>query len=260
MKTIRCDLPYAEQIEVHLLGDLHTGDPLCDLREIRKRIEHIEKTDNAYCILGGDLMDSAIKAAIGDIYGASLQPMEQLRLCVELFKPMAEAGKIIAILPGNHEERIYKQDGIDTTALMATQLGAANKYANTSALVFIRFGKDTDPKRHGRPVLYTGYINHGSGGGKKPGAKVNRLNDLSDIVDADFYVHFHTHLPVVFRGSYFRVSGANSSVSQVDRIFLNGASALQYGGYGDRQAMQPTSKRSPVLHLSGTHREMWATL
>lgn len=26
MKAIKCDLPYAEQIEVHTLAGLHTGD------------------------------------------------------------------------------------------------------------------------------------------------------------------------------------------------------------------------------------------
>ena len=85
MKAIRCDLPYAEQIEIHPMADLHLGDPHSDYKAIVERIEHIKNTDNAYCILDGDLMDAAIASSIGDTYGASLQPMEQLKQCVKLF-------------------------------------------------------------------------------------------------------------------------------------------------------------------------------
>ena len=79
MKAIRCDLPFAEQIEIHPMADLHLGDFNSDYKLIMERIEHIKNTENAYCILDGDLMDCAIASSIGDTYGANLQPMEQLK-------------------------------------------------------------------------------------------------------------------------------------------------------------------------------------
>lgn len=255
MKAIKCDLPYAETIELHPMADLHLGDPHSDYREIVARIEHIRNTPNAYCILDGDLMDAAIASSIGDTYGASLQPMEQLKECVKLFEPIKD--KILAVLPGNHEHRIYKQDGIDMTELMCTQLGIANRYSSTTALLFIRFGKSGN---HNRRQLYTAYVTHGSGGGRKEGGKVNRLADLASIVDADIYIHAHTHLPLVFRESFFRVSGANSSVAMVDKLFVNTAAALKYGGYGDKQGFKPASTTAPVIYLHGTEHRMWAKL
>lgn len=257
MKAIRCDLPYAETIEVHPMADLHIGDPNADFKLIQERIEYIKNTPNAYCILNGDLMDTAVSASVGDTYGAVIQPMEQLKLCTKIFEPIKD--KILAVLPGNHEHRVYKTDGLDMTEVMCSQLGIVERYSPTTALVFVRFGKG-DRKSHGRPFLYTIYATHGSGGGRKEGGKVNRLADLASIVDADIYIHAHTHLPLVFKNSYYRVSGSNSSVALVDKLFVNTAAALNYGGYGDTQGFKPASKASPVIYLSGTKRQMKASL
>lgn len=60
MKAIKCDLPFAEVIEIHPMADHHIGDNMCDFKMIMELIEHIRTTPNAYCILGGDLMDTAM--------------------------------------------------------------------------------------------------------------------------------------------------------------------------------------------------------
>ena len=258
MKAIKCDLPFAEVIEIHTLSDLHIGDSMCDFKSILERIEHIKNTPNAYCILDGDLMDTAITSSIGDTYGANLQPMEQLKQCAKIFDPIKE--KILAVLLGNHENRVYKSDGIDMTEIMCSQLGIASRYSPTTALLFIRFGK---AHGHGRPngrQLYTVYVTHGSGGGRREGGKVNRLADLASIVDADIYIHAHTHLPLVFKEAFFRTCTSTSSVAQVEKLFVNTAASLNYGGYGDRMGYKPTSKKSPVIYLDGLKHDMWAKL
>ena len=257
MKAIRCDLPFAETIEIHPMADLHIGDNNCDFKLIMERIEHIKNTPNAYCILDGDLMDTAIASSIGDTYGANLQPMEQLKQCVKIFEPIKD--KILCVLPGNHEGRVYKSDGFDITELMCAQLGIPEKYSPTTALIFIRFG-DQGGHHHNRRHLYTIYVTHGSGGGRREGGKVNRLADLASIVDADIYIHAHTHLPLVFKESFFRVCSTNSSVALVDKLFVNTAASLNYGGYGDKQGFKPASKRSPVIYLHGLKHDMWAQL
>lgn len=257
MKAIRCDLPYAEVIEIHPMADLHIGDASCDYKLIIERIEYIKNTPNAYCILDGDLMDTAVASSIGDTYGANIQPMEQLKQCVKIFEPIKD--KILAVLPGNHENRVYKSDGLDLTAIMCGQLGISDKYSETTALLFIRFGKNAKHGHH-RPQFYTVYVTHGSGGGRREGGKVNRLADLAAIVDSDIYIHAHTHLPLIFKEGFFRVSGANSSVAMVDKLFVNTAAALNYGGYGDKAGFKPASKVTPIIYLDGLKRDMWAKL
>jgi hypothetical protein len=238
------------------MADLHIGDSQCDYKSILERIEYIKNTPNAYCILDGDLMDTAIASSIGDTYAANLQPMEQLKHCVKIFEPIKY--KILAVLPGNHENRVYKSDGIDITEIMCAQLGIPEKYSPTTALLFIRFGRNTD--RHGRRQLYTCYCCHGSGGGKREGGKINRVADLACIVDADIYLHAHVHLPMIFRESYFRVSGSNSTVAPTEKLFLCCGASLNYGGYGDKAGFKPASKRSPVLYLNGLKHDMYAKL
>lgn len=260
MKTIKCDLPYANIIEVHPMGDLHLGDVHCDYKRVMERIDYVLNTDNCYCLLTGDLMDAAIASSVGDTYSASLQPMEQLKQCVKIFKPLADKGKILAVCGGNHEHRIWKQDGIDITALMCTQLGIADRYSETTALLFIRFGDRGGHHNH-RKQRYTLYMSHGSGGGgKREGGKINRLADLASIVDSDIYVMGHTHMPAIIRENFFRVNESTSTVTEIDRLFVNNSAALTFGGYGDTQGFKPASRTSPVIYLSGTERKMWAQL
>lgn len=256
MKPIRCDLPYAENIEIVTFADEHIGDKNSDWKYLKERIEYVEKTPNCYCVLNGDLIDAAIANSVGDIYGAELQPMEALKLCTKVFGGVAP--KVLCCNPGNHEHRIYKATGIDITELMCAQLGIAEKYSPTTALLFIRFG-DLGSKRHNRPVLYTAYVTHGSGGGgKREGSKINKLSDYMKIVDADIYICSHTHLPASFRKSFFRINEGNSSVAEVDKLFVNTAANLGYDGYGDTAGFDPASRTSPVIYLSGTKKKMKA--
>lgn len=256
MKSIRCDLPDAETVEIVILSDWHIGDPNADFKRMKETIEYIEKTPNCYCIINGDMVDSAIVGSVGDIYGAEFQPMEALKLCVKLFSGIAN--KTLCVTPGNHEHRIYKQCGIDIVSLMCAQLGIQDKYTPTTAVLFIRFGKEPQ-RNHGRPLLYTAYVTHGAGGGgRREGGKINKLADLAQIVDVDIYICGHTHLPAIFRNTFFRLSGSNSSVAQVEKLYINAASALDYGGYGDTAGFKPCSKETPVLYLSGRRHKFWA--
>lgn len=260
MKAIRCDLPFAESIELHAMADLHIGDSCCDYKLILDRIEYIKKTPNAYVILDGDLMDTAIASSIGDTYAANLQPMEQLKHCVKIFEPIKD--KILAVLPGNHENRVYKADGLDITEIMCAQLGIPQKYSPTTALLFIRFGMygDNHGRHTDRPQHYMVYATHGSGGGRREGGKTNRLADLASIVDADVYIHAHTHLPLIFKNSYYRTNKTSSTVELVEKLFVNTAASLNYGGYGDKAGFKPSSKSAPIIYLNGLKHEMTAKL
>lgn len=258
MKVIKHNLPEnLTEANILPLGDLHLGDIHADFHRIREWLDYLSATDNAYAILNGDLMDAAIASSIGDTYGASLQPMEQLKQCVKLFEPIKD--KIIAVLPGNHEARIYKTDGLDLTEIMCSQLGISERYSPTSALPFLRFGRHYRTQ-HGRPVCYTIYCLHGSGGGRKEGGKIQRLVDMAGIVDADIYIMSHVHQPAVVKQAYYRVSAANSSISKVDRLFVNTAAALDYGGYGELQGFKPASTDTPIIRLDGTRKRMAAIL
>lgn len=246
-----------KELQILPLADLHLGDIHSDGKKIREWIKYIKTTPNCYTILNGDLMDSAIKSSIGDIYGANLQPMMQLEQAVKIFGCISD--KILAVTPGNHEARIYKSDGLDITQIMCSQLGIGERYSSASVLLIIRFGKAASHE-HGRPVCYTIFQVHGSGGGRLEGGKINRLMQLASIVDADVYIHSHVHTPAIVKTAYFRPSLANNSVMKVDRLFINTSSSLEYGGYGEAMSYKPNSTDTPMIILDGSKRGMRAVL
>lgn len=258
MKIIKVDLPKdIESIELHIFADEHIGDEHCDLDRLKERIKYVAETPNAYCVLNGDILDNASRSSIGDIETREFNIMGQIQQGVELFAPIKD--KILAIDSGNHENRAYRKEGIDISKLVALQLGIGDKYSPTSALLFLRLGKSKNNSGTSKQ-LYTIYMLHGSGGGRKEGAKAIRLADLNTIVDADIFIHSHTHLPMIMKQAYHRIDRHNSTVALVNKLFVNTAANLNYGGYGEAQSFKPSSKDTPVIYLSGTKKEMTAKL
>lgn len=258
MKPIKIDLSETfKEIEIMPVADYHWADPHSDHAKILDDLTYIKNHDNCFCVLNGDLMDCAIASSIGDTYGASLSPMDELKACMELFAPIAD--KILCVVPGNHEARHYRTNGIDLTMLMCKQLGIEDRYSPTTALVFLRFGQ-LSGKQHNRKVVYTIYVSHGNGGGRKEGGKIQRLVDLSTLVDADIYLCGHTHLPAMLKDGFARPNLGNSSVNYGTRLYVNTSAKLNWGGYGETGGFKPPCTDTPIIHLNGRKKEMRATV
>lgn len=265
MNIIKIDLPRElSSVELHTFADEHIGEEHCDMKRLRDRIEYVKNTENAYCIMNGDLLDNATKTSIGDTYTQVFNPMEQLAKAVELFEPIKD--KTLCITPGNHENRTYKKEGINLSYLIAKQLGLEDRYTPTSAVLFIRVGENSNGHKESkgsgklRQICYTVFALHGSGGGRKEGAKAIRLADMASIIDTDIYIHSHTHLPMIMKQGYHRIDDRNNAVAHVTKLFVNTAANLNYGGYGEAQEFKPSSKETPVIYLSGTEKKFTAKL
>jgi hypothetical protein len=265
MKTIKIDLPRdLENAELHIFADEHLGDEHCDIKRLMQRIEYVKNKPNAYCILNGDIIDNATRTSIGDCYTQEFNPMEQLQRALDIFEPIKD--KILCITHGNHENRTYKKEGINLSYLIAKQLGLAERYTPTSAVLFIRVGEDathlkeTNGSGKIRKICYTAYVLHGSGGGRKEGAKAIRLADMASIIDTDIFIHSHLHLPMVMKQAFHRIDPRNNTVALVNKLFVNTAANLDYGGYGEAQAFKPSSKDTPVIYLNGTKKLFEARL
>lgn len=262
MKAIRADYPTDwPRANIYTLADLHIGDANCNESEVLARVKEAQDDPYGLVILNGDLMNTALRNSVSDVYGEVLSPMQQISYLVNMLRPIA--GKIIGVTAGNHENRVYRSDGIDVTRLVCRELGIEEKYAPEGVLVFLRFGtrnghtyhRDKSPRQ-----WYSIYATHGSGGGRKEGAKAIRLADMAAIVDADVYIHSHTHLPLVMKQSFFRADSSNCTAKQVSKLFVNTGAALGYGGYGQAQEFKPSATASPVIHLEANHKRMSATM
>lgn len=258
MKSVKISLSKdLKSVEIHTFSDWHIGDKACDMGAIKGQISHIANTPNAYVICNGDLMNNATKTSVSDSYAEEIPPMEQLQTLCDLLEPIKD--KILILTQGNHEARTYRADGIDLTALLSKQLGIYDKYVREGGVLFLRFGK-TSSHTHERPRLYSIYCTHGSGGGRKEGAKAIRLADMASIVDCDIYIHSHTHLPMVMKQNFYRVDNNNSVVSEVEKLFVNTSAQLKYGGYGQQYEFKPSNTTSPIIYLNGTKKEFSARL
>ena len=265
MKVIQIDLPQdLLLLEIHTFADEHIGDEHCDMKRLLERIEYVKNTPNAYCVMNGDLLDNATKTSIGDTYTQELNPMEQLQKAVDIFSPIKD--KILCVTHGNHENRTYKKEGINLSYLIAKQLGLEDRYSPTSAVVFIRFGrtstgmKESNGSGKVRKLCYTMYVLHGSGGGRKEGAKAIRLADMASIIDTDIYIHSHTHLPMIMKQGFHRIDPRNNAVAHVDKLFVNTAANLKYGGYGEAGEFKPSSMETPIIYLDGSKKDFRARL
>lgn len=259
MKIITHTLDADDAIHVLPLADTHIGDAHCDLDKVISAVKGIRDMPNCYTILDGDLMNTAIAGSKSDVYGETMTPSEQLRKCAEIFGDLAAAGKILAVLPGNHEERISRVAGVDMTELLCRELGIQNLYSPTSALVFLRFGHNRE-KGLKYKIVYSIYCNHGRGGGRRTGGKINSLEDMARIVTADVYVMGHTHQPACFRQQHF-VATPQCQISKREQVFVNTASFLDWNdSYGDRLGFVPNSKKMPVIRLDATEHHITVTI
>lgn len=262
MRHLRVERP-REWTEAHLyvLADEHIGDEHHDALWLDERLQAIKKDDRAMVIINGDILNTALRNGVSDIYSEKMNLGAAIEYATKLLEPIKD--KIIAGTIGNHEYRAYKEAGIDVMNVTFANMGIADRYLHEGGLIYIRMGQN-GTHRHGREnppkIWYSVYVTHGSGGGRKEGAKANRLADMASIVDADIYIHSHTHLPMVLRKCYFRADPYNCSTVTVDRLFVNTAASLNYGGYGQMYEYTPASKRTPMITLSGEKKAAFATL
>jgi predicted phosphodiesterase len=260
MHTVKVDFPAEwDSVNIYPLADLHIGDPHSLSGLIGERFDMIQKDPHGLVILNGDLLNTALKNSVSDVYAEKLSPMEQISRLVDILSPIKD--KIIGATTGNHENRVYRMDGVDIMRLVCRELGIEERYDPCGVLIFLRFGRKRSHKGGEMLQCYTVYASHGSGGGgRKEGAKAIRLADMSSIIDADVYVHSHTHLPITMKQAYFRVNPGNCSTAMVDRLFVNTGACLDYGGYGQAQEFKPASPAMPIITLSGTSKRMSASV
>ena len=252
METIKKTLNTNRTVNLYIFGDEHIGDSNCDIKYIKERIATVENDPNGIWIAIGDILNNATLQSVSDTYAETMTPMQELELAVSLFEPIKD--KCIGFSSGNHEDRTYKTDGIDLCEIVARELNLP--YFNASAIIFLRFGCTN----RNRPICYSIFARHGSGGGSAMGGKANKLKKNSEIVDADIYIQGHTHSPITYKEDFYRLSYPNSSVDKVTRTFVNIGSSLNYGGYGAKFGFAPSTKVHPIVHLNPHVKDIKVTI
>jgi len=148
------------EMKVVLTGDWHIGSEGVDL-ETLKKIVKLAFTGKPI-ILMGDLIDCGIDR--GMQFDNVLKPQEQVNILTEVLKPL----DIIGYVNGNHENRFFKQTGIN---ILETILKKKPQH-------LIEVG--------GRRI----YINHGISAAKNAFLEFDRY---PQFITADVYALGHNH-------------------------------------------------------------------
>lgn len=241
MKPYRIDLSKHDKIILFPICDLHIGSRKSDIKLFQKIRDWILETDNVYTVLGGDIINNSIRDSVGDVCG-EITPQQQIDIAVRLLKPLADKGKILWCVSGNHERRTQKQCGIDISYQIAKELGIVDKYDMSGIVPIIKVGKE----------VYSGYITHGSGSGRTKGAKCNSLERIANLfAHTDFVICGHTHDGVAFQRDRFIVDKTHNKVRPETQVCINSTAFLDYESYAELYSMPLTSKLSPYLIVDG---------
>lgn len=231
-------------LKLYVLSDMHLGSAEADIPTLKNIISFIKDTPDCYCILLGDILDTALKNSKTDIYSETLSLAEAQKLAVELLTPIRD--KVIAMTPGNHENRVWREVGIDLSLWLAEKLGLQEVYRNNGIALSLSFGKDSN----GQPYRLNVFGQHGAyGGGRRLGAAMNALEDLDGIMgNADIYIRAHTHQPLQGSRNVYLFDD-KGNITRNTKYYFNSPSVLNYGGYAYDKGYKPTDDSPCYLNV-----------
>lgn len=204
-------------LRVYAIGDIHVGAPEFDEQAIKKKIKIIQDDPNGVVSLCGDLGNFGLASSVTNCYLEKLSPAEQQEYICRLLEPIKE--KIIACVPGNHEERLVRETSINPLYTICCKLGIEDVFRDALAITKLSFGYIT-----GRQMCFVIITTHGA-----TRAKHRRFTSAIDNIDAG--ISGHSHTPEYSPRGRLRVNSKASTVSWVPYKELVVDAHLKPGGY-----------------------------
>ncbi len=267
---------YAHELDTEFLdllippiSDAHFGNHLFAEEHFMRTLGFLSKP-NAYSFGNGDLCESTIRTSKGEIFKQVGSPQDQRDKMIEWMYPYRH--KFLGFVQGNHEDRIYREAGIDITKDIATALGVP--YRPEGLLHKISFGSGNNGMTN-RPYVFWFYQTHGYGGARTKSAKAVKVERTASWIHADFYAMSHDHVvnvaPDVYllpdprtrleRDSRGRETGFRiGRVSAHRKMLIKTNAYLKWGGYSEFGGFPPTDLTTPLIKLLTPGSTHWEDL
>lgn len=227
------------------ISDVHRGSPQFAEKAWRELLSWVRETDDARVFLNGDLVEAAIRESHGDV-SHSMTPEEEMLTLQSELAPIQ--GKLLGIVPGNHEERVVRKAGTDPARILAKFLDIP--YDPEGFVLKISLGKNDGHSDRGQ--VYHIYCTHGAGGGQTPGAKANRMQRMSlQIEGMDAHVVGHGHQLMGFADQVMTVDPRNMKLIPREKKYVQAGSFQLWQGYAVRYGFTPGCQTMPLLMLDG---------
>lgn len=222
------DLP-CENSQIYCVADVHIGAKECDLDGFKAFCKRVESEPNSYIVLCGDILNNAVKDSLSNIYEERYTPQESKMLAYEILKPLADGGKILAAVMGNHEFRSAKMVDLEPMYDVAVMLGIQERYRRYMAFLRLRMRNGNIKDR------WNFCIAHGASANKKRRFQIEGV---------DAFITGHTHAPAIEKPAHIAFThGGKVAVKEVAHI--TATSWLNYGGYAAQKFYQPQSTGNP---------------
>lgn len=240
------------------LSDLQVGDPgFYEDLFIGYRNWILERP-NAFVVLPGDTFEQQVRGnKASDYWEMHLPPAQAKRKVKSLFKPLADAGRILGAVDGNHEYRAYLATGHSPNQDMLGELGLPVEgresiFDQDAIVIRIAFGEDRSS--HRANFIYKIYLSHGWGGARKTGAHVNKTEEMASVVtNADVYIlgHEHTLYDSRWDCAYIPDSSQATECKQVRQVFVGGGTFCRYTKFQKRIQRRLPNLGAPRIRLEG---------
>ncbi|KKN27719.1 hypothetical protein LCGC14_0861430 [marine sediment metagenome] len=249
------------EVLILILSDLHYGNPFCSVKHFDRTLKFIHDTPNCYALCNGDLCESTIKSSKGDIFSQVGTPQDQRDWVIERLLPIKD--KILGMTTGNHEERIYRDAGIDITKDIAAALGVP--YRPEGMLHKLSFGNYNNRTKDA-PFVFWGYISHGYGGARTKSAKAVKAERTSTWIHADYYGMSHDHVvnvaPDIYlmpdnRGTVGKDGFLTGRVRAHREMLVKTNAYVRWGGYAEALGFPPSDLTTPIIYLMTPKSPMW---
>lgn len=258
-KIIQRAFPDRPDIEIRPVADVHLGAAEHNAEAWAAFRKSVLSKPNIYLLLVGDLLNFSTRNSIGSVFDETLRPREQKKLMVEMLRPFAEEGRLIAATTGNHELRGAKDADDDATYDILAKLDCEDIYRENEAFIKLQFG---DPNNNGATnPTYILVMTHGAGGGALTGGVVNRGERTAYYYEhVDALIFAHAHKPFVTEPARISVDPHNNKVTVKPVKVVCCTSWLNYGGYAMRKMLPPSSISPQTIKLYGKTKKIEVTM
>ncbi len=227
-------------------GDVHIGPPEVAYRKWLALLEWIASAPDTGLVINGDLLNIATKSAPG--LGPATDRLtydEAWALVEDDLRPLARAGKLHALLDGNHEGRIARDTGIRLSPIAYLCKSLRVPYCGYET--FVRWVLTWGEQQR----VYIGYHNHGNGNAGTSGAVHNAIERLAQRNRADYTVMAHTHRRFAENLTWRECDRETGRIlTQSAPMVASGSyQKLMHGSYSADKGMQPADLGAGTVFL-----------
>lgn len=245
-----------QRIRIFPITDVHYGAKAHSAKRFKDYLKYILENDDAYATLNGDIIDNALPHSVGaSVMENIMTPSEQLwgtddgkePGIIAMLKPLADAGKLLFGLPGNHCWRSWVAANLDPCRIMCRELGI-QYFSEPVCMDVLAWGQ-----------RFTFYFHHGVTGSGTPGGKLNAAGKPLEWAEHHAFTFMgHVHTPLhnevsrIVRKRTFDKTGKLVKFGLEERsqlVAIGDSHHSFYSTYASRAGFSPSAWGAQALQI-----------